>query len=999
MRNTKKLIAVIMTIAIMASMMVPALAASYQTEAEKLMAVGLMKGTDNGADLEMALDRIQGITFTIRAMGVEEEALAMTEAEIAAALENVTDADTIPAWGRAYAAYAVANGITNGVSATEFVFAPFAKLSGTQFITMMLRALGYTGVTLDNCLEKAIAAGMLTAGKAVEFGTQDQLLRDGAAYIIYSTAKNGLVAEEDGVTPSDMTLIGKLVADGVITATDAATNFDYEAPAPAETTAITFTAVALNAIQFKLTFDQALNADDAVKESFYGIKAGSNEYKVGDAALQADGSVVLTVGDYQTIGNNTKVDLTLKKDIRNAAGVKLAKDFTVKEVMVYDTTFPTFDSVEAVGLKNLRLHYSEPVWAGSSAMTTTTSGVITSSLSDYFEVKNSTYTWSVTKARVDVLGEYIELTLGTNLIEGSVDVKTKNTVKDFANNLVAEKTISYTFVKDATAPVASIKSANQNEVVVKFNKPVYGWVRIAHSNKSTYYKDVFIAEDDAKDEVKAVFAGADVVGTSFPLPSGNVTVYVMAKTDEDVKDLYGNKLVETVLTATVTLDVTAPVVSSTEVDGKAAFKVTFDEKIDAGEAIKPANYTLKKADGTTVYFTATIADADGKVLKIAPSPAFDDHTDYVLTIKKVKDTAGNVNASDIVLTFKTGDNTNPTIKDDTFAVNSEGKIYIYFSEPMNATEMVKKANYLVSKTSGAAFAALGDDDTVSAISDKIVLIDMDLAAGTSLSYPAVQVSVNVTDLAGKKLSDTALAVTKAGIGVEVFAVDKAEAIATNKIKLTFTKEIASFNSANLALTGLPVNAVAATESVSGKEVVIVLTDAAKLATNGKFGGTTAVTIAAAGSDTKSVYGTVASGAAKTVSDKINPEVVKIASGDNKDKLYVSVTQVSPSAIAVGNIVAKGTEVYIRVQFTEVMDSATFSKLTYTVSGYTVKAVRSGSEPGSSDMTYALIVATADENNTTVTPNVTQAYNVKDTQGNTLASGSTYESLLYYWPAS
>jgi hypothetical protein len=129
-------------------------------DAEKLMAVGLMKGTDNGADLERAHDRIQGITFTIRAMGGEEEALAMTEAEIAAALENVTDADTIPAWGRAYAAYAVKEGITNGVSASEFVFAPSAKLSAHRSITMMLRALGYTGVTLDNCHEKSIAAGI-----------------------------------------------------------------------------------------------------------------------------------------------------------------------------------------------------------------------------------------------------------------------------------------------------------------------------------------------------------------------------------------------------------------------------------------------------------------------------------------------------------------------------------------------------------------------------------------------------------------------------------------------------------------------------------------------------------------------------------------------------------------------------------------------------------------------------------------------------------------------
>ena len=153
MRNTKKLIAVIMTIAILASMMVPALAASNQSQYDALAAAGLMRGTGAGADLEMALDRIQGFTLVVRAMGAEAEAVGMTDAEITAALANVEDATKIAAWARPYAAYVVSKEITIGVggaAAGKIVFAPTATLSGTQFITMLLRAMGYEGVTLED---------------------------------------------------------------------------------------------------------------------------------------------------------------------------------------------------------------------------------------------------------------------------------------------------------------------------------------------------------------------------------------------------------------------------------------------------------------------------------------------------------------------------------------------------------------------------------------------------------------------------------------------------------------------------------------------------------------------------------------------------------------------------------------------------------------------------------------------------------------------------------
>ncbi len=979
MRNSKKLIAVIMTIAILASMMVPALAASYQTEADKLVAAGLMKGTGTGLDLESKLDRIQGIVFTIRAMGVEAAAAAMSEADIAAALANVEDADKIPAWGRPHAAYAVKNNITNGVggaAAGKIKFDAFAPLSGKQFVTMMLRTLGYAGITLDNCLDKAVEVGMLGAGKTVTFGTQAQLNRDAAAYIIYSTVNNGKVALAGGVTPSATTLVSKLVADGALAATVAAANFTFTVPTPAPAAALTFSAVALNGVQFLLTFNQAINADDGKDEAFYAIDGKV----VGDATVQADGkSVLLTITNGAPFGNNSAAKITVKKDFRNVTGTKLAADFVVSDIRVFDTTFPSFDKVEAKGLKTLRLYYSEPVWDTTSAAGL---GVGAVPLSDSFEIKNSTYTWTVTAATASVTGKYIDLTLGTNLIEGTVNVKTKKAIKDYVGNMVPETTIAYAYVKDATAPVATVKSAAQKEVVISFNKPVYGDIKIAHSNKDTYVFNKTIAESAATDEITATF-------TSFPLPAGQVTIYVGPQKDKDVKDLYGNKLVETALTATVTLDVTAPSVTSAEAKDADYVKVNFDEKLDKTVAETASNYTLKKADGTSVViWKAVYVEAD-KQVQVWPVGKFTDNTSYVVTVKKSKDLVGNENSTEASKTFTVGDNTAPKVETDTFAVNADGKIYLYFSEPMNATEMVKKANYLVNKDAGGSgtFAALGDNDTVSAMSDKIVLIDLDGA----VTGAAVKISTNVVDLAGKKFSPSALEVTyptSGPIAEESFTIDKAEAIAVNKIKITFTKEVAAFSNTDIvisygAATAVPLSAV---ESISGKEVVVVTSsDMSTAATS----GAAIVTVSAVGANvqtTKSVYGKKLGNSEKLVADKIAPNVAK--TGDN----YRVETKITSAA---GAVCAKSSAGAVEITYTELMDTATISKLSYTVAGYTINAIGFSTTAGTgvqpSTVTVVTLTVTADADNTPVEPAVKQDLNVKDLAGNTLASGTTYSS--------
>ena len=84
MRNLKKLLAVIVVVAMLASIMVPALAAEYENEAKQLQDLGLFQGyssTDLGLDDD--LTREQALALMLRVMGLEDDVKAMSDEEVA----------------------------------------------------------------------------------------------------------------------------------------------------------------------------------------------------------------------------------------------------------------------------------------------------------------------------------------------------------------------------------------------------------------------------------------------------------------------------------------------------------------------------------------------------------------------------------------------------------------------------------------------------------------------------------------------------------------------------------------------------------------------------------------------------------------------------------------------------------------------------------------------------------------------------------------------------
>lgn len=137
----KKLLSLILALTLALSLAVPAFAVTpedAQEDAMLLYNLGLFKGTGTTADgspkfdLDRAPTRAEAVTILVRLLGAEEAALKKTIA---------TPFTDVPAWAKPYVGYAYSKGYTNGVDAKHF--GPNNTVSAAQFLTFLLRALGY----------------------------------------------------------------------------------------------------------------------------------------------------------------------------------------------------------------------------------------------------------------------------------------------------------------------------------------------------------------------------------------------------------------------------------------------------------------------------------------------------------------------------------------------------------------------------------------------------------------------------------------------------------------------------------------------------------------------------------------------------------------------------------------------------------------------------------------------------------------------------------------
>ena len=160
----------------------------YNALADALFEMGLFQGSGtaygSGYDLEVPSTRIMGVVMFLRLIGEEKAALSSTAVN--------PFADT-PAWCDRYVAYAFEKGYTNGVgenAAGQLLFAPDRQISANEYMTLILRALGYTDsgtepdFTWDTAVSKSVSYGVLTSGEQAML-SQSSFLRAQVVYLSY----------------------------------------------------------------------------------------------------------------------------------------------------------------------------------------------------------------------------------------------------------------------------------------------------------------------------------------------------------------------------------------------------------------------------------------------------------------------------------------------------------------------------------------------------------------------------------------------------------------------------------------------------------------------------------------------------------------------------------------------------------------------------------------------------------------------------------------------
>lgn len=189
----------------------------YNELAQALRDLGLFRGKNTAFGSGLALEdkptRIEGLIMFLRLIGEEDDALAY------AACNQFTD---VPAWAAPYADYAWAKGYTKGASADGKLFDTYREIGAKEYMTFVLRALGYSDSDGDfawsTAIEQAVTLGCLSAAEG-DYYAGATFRRAQVVYLSYYA----LGAYRKG---SDFTLRDQLVGAGALSYTHATSVMD-----------------------------------------------------------------------------------------------------------------------------------------------------------------------------------------------------------------------------------------------------------------------------------------------------------------------------------------------------------------------------------------------------------------------------------------------------------------------------------------------------------------------------------------------------------------------------------------------------------------------------------------------------------------------------------------------------------------------------------------------------------------------------------------------------
>lgn len=855
MRNLKKLLAVIVSVCVLATFALPAFAAeTTKTDAEICELLGVLKGdTSEGvsdAYLAKGTSRMQAALLYLRLIGKEDEALAY-ESE-----DNFADADQTWESARPVLAYLKAHPELGWEGIGGDKFNPKGAASAQMIYKVCLEALGYkqgTDFEWADVFTFAAGKGLTKIADVTELTNEN--MATALVEVLQLKTKDG-----------DKTLIEKLVADGVVTEA-AAIDAGLIAATPDELEIESVTAD--NLIQAVVTFNQKVDKETATDKDNYDF-ANADKITVADASLQDDGvSVVLTFA--AAVKQQKTAKLTVN-NVKSAEGVKMEK--TTIEVSFLDSTIPSVVSAEVIGISAIKVTFSEPM----DPATVTAAA---------FKVNDGKYYVKGAKAQNNNTEFIVELY--TSLKDGDLPFEMKAGIaEDYAGFTTLGYSATLSVNEDKEAPyVVSYEDAKPYSVTLIWNEDISfiskDHTKYYHTNSSNP-----VSVDPVIDGNKMTLT----FDKDHKLPNGTAYVYVLK---EVVKDFWNNKNAQQMTALDIVVDKDAPVLQSIDVKAEDKIVLIFDEAVEKYN--KTANYTILDKDGKeikNILYGVPTVDSTGKKVTVTFTKKLDGG-DHTIVVKDIEDKSGNAMSS-TSMSFSITDKTAPDVtKINAKLYTPEGStdkvLKVFFPEAMDidgtyGVNDLAKYFFLDGGAGGTVWKAVKDiDDVEIAVVDDAKAVEITFTqaaltkAGVTLAAGANVLRIaRIADAAGNYTADLQKEYTIAGSGS--VTISKAELTGAKEVKVYFSDELAYLNEDEIVIkksgTVNPYTETPTLELKDGKSVATFKCDKEFAFNASDLTVTAALPTGATVYTTVNRYGDkLTGGAVGTIVDKLAPEIDKV----------------------------------------------------------------------------------------------------------------------------
>ncbi len=730
----KKILSVLLSLAIVATSTAFVHADKYKTAGEKLYDIGLIKGDENGNLMEsLPISREDAVIVLMRMLGVQGDAKSYKGNSGFVDVENAK-------YYSPYIAYARSKGYVDGMG--NGAFGVGKKLSQKEMYALILKGLGYRNLQWSRTYADAERAGILDKVDTSKGNTPAY------RYQVFDVLLKSLDAKVSG---NEQTLKEKLGIASLVEKDKAIIfNIRYDN---------------LKSVDINLAREIK---DSEVDKYHFDIKRKNGKHISYTLNRVKPRTIVATLNG--SLKNGETIVLTAKNFYDNK-NLLPEEEF---EIELEDDDEPYIKSVEALDNKTVRVLFSEPVHLNSSSYVMT-NYVLTDGRKRSLQFLNRPYTNEV----------YIKYS--GRLPKGEHTLVFQN-IYDYSKKLMKKATFEI-YVDDTVNPpyVKDVRLLSNKEVLVYFDKPLVqkGSFKIAGStiSNTTFYNDI---KDVVKLNLSKKISMAAILG--LPLEYRGQR----AATKEEVEDWerFEIKVDDDTEMITVSAELISDgyvkIMFSKPMNPSSGVLSLYDKEAKTRETKSSLNFKADTGNRELYVKFNKLQHANSRDFTLE----FVGFKDATVRENEMQKTEIDIESKDTKkpeLVYKTG-------RQAVYVSSSpEGKDYdtvtFFFNETMRESDLTDLSNFAVDRSGFGVFSSI-DGAEFKEVSDDYKSVTFILPNARVISSSSDFKVSGVRDVAGNVM-ETVRDAKK--ISSHTFRLISVEAVEKGKVKFKFTDPVKDFN--------------------------------------------------------------------------------------------------------------------------------------------------------------------------------------------------------------